>query len=210
MEVNGVKVIEHFIPKSNTTSRPGYPMKPEYITVHNTGNNKEGANARMHTKYIDTAAGYISWHFTVDDKEIYQELPCNEVAWHAGDGGDGPGNRKSIGIEICEVGDYKKAEDNAAALIVHLMRQYNIPLSNVVPHQKWSGKYCPRLILAAGWDKFIDLVKSKTQMSLKEAVEIIAGKVPGGLDVNLWAGDNKILKSQYIDTLLIKIAKAIK
>lgn len=150
------------IPIKNTTSRPQIKMTPKFITVHNTGNSKSGANAEMHTNYVDTVAGYVSWHFTVDDKNIYQELPINETGWHAGDG-NGPGNMTSIGIEICEhVGqDWNKAKYNAIALIVLIMKDLNIPIENVVPHQKWSGKYCPRVILNEGWNLFINLIKKE-------------------------------------------------
>jgi N-acetylmuramoyl-L-alanine amidase len=156
MIANGITVQEHFIPLTNKTSRPGIKRVPTYITIHNTGNPSEKANARMHTEYIDKHPGYISWHFSVDDIEIYQEMPCDEVAYHAG---TKAGNDKSIGIEICETGDYAKAEENAAALVVGLMKEHKIPIEKVVPHQFWSGKYCPHIILDAGWDKFVNKIK---------------------------------------------------
>lgn len=174
MKINGIEVIEDFIPKSNTTSRPAYPMVPEYITIHNTGNSKMGANAEMHTEYIDTAKGYVSWHYTVGDKAIYQELPTNENAWAAGDGANGAGNRKSIHIEVTENqdGDYKKAEENAIELIRHLMKKHDIPIENVVPHQYWSGKYCPRKILPR-WDDFIEVINIKKPKILANAKVIL-------------------------------------
>lgn len=65
----------------------------------------------MHARYEKNPETPTSWHFTVDEKEIYQHLPLNENGWHAGDGGTG--NRKSIGIEICENdGDFEKAVAN--------------------------------------------------------------------------------------------------
>lgn len=151
-------LIIDLIPISNTTSRPQIKMVPKYITVHNTGNSK--ANARQNSDYVDTATGYVSWHFTIDDKDIFQELPLNETAWHAGDS-RGQGNMASIGIEICEhVGiDWEKAKANAVYLIRTLMADLDIPIENVVPHQKWSGKYCPHKILDEGWDKFVNLIK---------------------------------------------------
>ncbi|MCV3202462.1 N-acetylmuramoyl-L-alanine amidase, partial [Bacillus velezensis] len=93
--------------------------------------------------------------FTVDDTEIYQHLPLNENGWHAGDGNNGTGNRKSIGIEICENsdGDFEKAVANAQGLIKKLMKEQGISLANVVPHQRWSGKYCPHKLLDR-WDSF--------------------------------------------------------
>ncbi|MCF8019014.1 MAG: N-acetylmuramoyl-L-alanine amidase [Vallitaleaceae bacterium] len=159
-KLGDANLIIDLIPVSNTTSRPQIKMVPKYITVHNTGNSK--ANARQNSTYVDTATGYVSWHFTVDDKDIFQELPLNETAWHAGDS-RGQGNMASIGIEICEhIGiDWEQAKANAVYLIRTLMRDFNIPIERVVPHQKWSGKYCPRKILDEGWDKFIDLIKSE-------------------------------------------------
>ncbi|MEW4025588.1 N-acetylmuramoyl-L-alanine amidase [Bacillus siamensis] len=148
-----IKVIQDFIPVGHH-NRPGYAMNPAYITVHNTANTAKGANAAMHARYEKNPETPTSWHFTVDEKEIYQHLPLNENGWHAGDG-NGTGNRKSIGIEICENsdGDFEKAVANAQWLIKKLMKEQGISLANVVPHQHWSGKYCPRKLLDR-WDSF--------------------------------------------------------
>ncbi|OWP58497.1 LysM peptidoglycan-binding domain-containing protein [Bacillus velezensis] len=149
-----IKVIQDFIPVGHH-NRPGYAMNPVYITVHNTANTAKGANAAMHARYEKNPETPTSWHFTVDEKEIYQHLPLNENGWHAGDGNRGTGNRKSIGIEICENsdGDFEKAVANAQWLIKKLMKEQGISLANVVPHQHWSGKYCPRKLLDR-WDSF--------------------------------------------------------
>ncbi|UBM16730.1 N-acetylmuramoyl-L-alanine amidase [Bacillus velezensis] len=130
-------------------------MDPAYITVHNTANTAKGASAAMHARYEKNPETPTSWHFTVDEKEIYQHLPLNENGWHAGDGNRGTGNRKSIGIEICENsdGDFEKAVANAQWLIKKLMKEQGISLANVVPHKHWSGKQCPRKLLDR-WDSF--------------------------------------------------------
>jgi len=149
-----VKITKDFIPVGHN-NRPGYAMNPAYITVHNTANTTKGASAAMHAQYEKNPETPTSWHFTVDEKEIYQHLPLNENGWHAGDGNSGTGNRKSIGIEICENsdGDFEKAVANAQWLIKKLMKEQGISLANVVPHQHWSGKYCPRKLLDR-WDSF--------------------------------------------------------
>lgn len=159
--ITGGIVSIDLIPASNKTSRPGYIMNPTYITIHNTGNGVKGADAEMHTQYVDNTTGYVSWHFTVDEDKIFQEIPIYENAWHAGDSSKGKGNRNSIGIEICENidGDYDKAEMNTIELVAFLMQELNIPIDNVVPHQHWNGKYCPHIILDYGWDKFIKKVE---------------------------------------------------
>jgi len=80
------------------------------------------------------------------------------MGWHAG---SGTGNRESIGIEICENedGNRAKAEANAVELIRYLMKELDIPISRVVPHQHWTGKYCPRNILPR-WSDFLDRIKA--------------------------------------------------
>src|SRR5690625_248494 len=135
---------------------PGRSMTPKYITVHNTANTDKGANAKMHARYQHNGSGgrQASWHYTVDDTEIYQTLEDNQQGWHAGDG-RGKGNTQSIGIEICENsdGNFNKAVENAQWLIKKLMDKHDIPLDNVVPHKHWSGKNCPRKLLNT-WNQF--------------------------------------------------------
>ncbi|KIL23704.1 hypothetical protein B4127_2637 [Bacillus pumilus] len=148
-----VKIIKDYIPKSNK-NRPGNYMKPLYITVHNTANTAKGANAASHASFVKRSSTAVSWHYTVDENVIYQHLPLNENGWHAGDG-RGNGNMKSIGIEICENadGNFEQAVENAQWLIRKLMTEQGIPLANVVPHKRWSGKNCPRKLLNR-WDSF--------------------------------------------------------
>ncbi|MGM0814948.1 MAG: peptidoglycan recognition protein family protein [Bacillota bacterium] len=148
-----VKIIQAYIPKHNR-NRPGNVMKPLYITVHNTSNTARGADAASHAAFVARSSTGVSWHYTVDDQVIYQHLPLNENGWHAGDG-RGTGNMKSIGIEICEnaEGNFEQAVENAQWLIRKLMGDFEIPLSNVVPHKHWSGKDCPRKLLGR-WEQF--------------------------------------------------------
>lgn len=165
-------VLIDIVKKGNAAVRPGYQMAPTFITIHNTGNPAKTANAKAHRTLLHrnaslATATWASYHFVVDDKEIYQLLPLNESGWHTGDGsGIKSGNRTSIGIEICENVDmdYKQAEENAIELIKHLMALYKIPLKNVVPHQHWSGKYCPHIILDSkgGFPNFLKRIESKT------------------------------------------------
>ncbi|MGV7135288.1 N-acetylmuramoyl-L-alanine amidase [Bacillus velezensis] len=165
-----VKITKDFIPVGHN-NRPGYAMNPAYITVHNTANTARRANAAMHARYEKNPETPTSWHFTVDDKEIYQHLPLNENGWHAGDG-NGTGNRKSIGIEICENsdGDFEKAVANAQWLIKKLMKDQGISLANVVPHQHWSGKYCPRKLLDR-WDSFKAGISGAPSKTVKSPVD---------------------------------------
>jgi len=160
-----MEIIRDIIPAAND-NRPGLEMTPLYFTIHDTGNLKAGA--RNHAVYLKGRNTKDSWHFTVDDKETFQHLELNENGWHAGDGYNGPGNRKSIGIEICmhEGQDRAKAEENAARLIAHLLK--TVPSLKPFPevmkqHYDWTGKNCPQVIRARpdGWKDFLELIRKQ-------------------------------------------------
>jgi N-acetylmuramoyl-L-alanine amidase len=169
-----VPITQDFIPVGRN-NRPAYPLTVNYITIHDTDNTTPGANALMHANYLKNPdQGGIcsdgsgmpnnpdcpkSWHFTVDDHEIYQHLPLNENGWHAGDGLNGPGNRQSIGIEICmnSDGNRAQAEENAAWLTAKVLNDLNLSLDRVKQHNYWSGKNCPSVLRGriGGWEGFL-------------------------------------------------------
>lgn len=156
-----VPITQDLIPVGRD-NRPGYALTVNYITIHDTDNTALGANAGMHAIYVksDAAAAIpASWHFTVDDHEIYQHLPTSENGWHAGDGANGTGNRQSLAIEICmnSDGNRTQAEENAAWLTAKLLTDFNLPLAQVKQHNSWSGKNCPSVLRGrtGGWDGFL-------------------------------------------------------
>jgi N-acetylmuramoyl-L-alanine amidase len=144
-----MEIKQRLIPKQFKKIRPQIPMKPKYITLHETGNTSRGATAEAHARLLERGNERLaSWHYTVDDRGAIQHIPDTEVAWHAGDS-HGNGNRESIGIEICvnQDGNFTKAKENAIILVQKLMKQHGIPFNCVVPHKKWSGKNCPERLL---------------------------------------------------------------
>ena len=164
----GLTIQEHII-SDGRKNRPGRDTNPgTYITIHETGNAAKGADAAAHGDYLDSDAGergMVSWHYTVDDHAILQHLPDTETAYHAGDGAKGPGNTKSIGIEICvdAGGDFEKAKRNAASLVRLLMAEHSIPLERVVQHHHWNGKDCPKSLrnTPGGWAAFLKLCEGE-------------------------------------------------
>ncbi|SHE39583.1 N-acetylmuramoyl-L-alanine amidase [Seinonella peptonophila] len=159
-----MNIIEKLIPMKYKRIRPGTKRTPKYITIHETDNTDKGATASVHANllYNGNSERVASWHYTVDESSIYQSVPDDEVAWHAGDGSNGTGNHYSIGVEICvnSDGDFTKAKENAAWLVNDLMNKHNISISAVVQHHHWSGKDCPHNIRGEGWDHFVELIKS--------------------------------------------------
>jgi len=105
----------------------------------------------------------LSWHYTVDDHEIYQHLPDNEIGFHAGDGlKSNGGNLNGIGIELSinPENDYEQTLINAAALVNFLLEAYKLDIEDVKKHENFSGKICPeRLIEDNRCDEFLIMVK---------------------------------------------------
>jgi N-acetylmuramoyl-L-alanine amidase len=143
------------------------PMRPRYITIHSTQNYR--ADANQHSIALKRGAlrspktktgnriGYLIWHFTVDDREAIQHMPISEQGEHADF--HGPGNRLSIGIEMCEHrGSSRRATiERTAKLTAILMKKQGIPLRHVVPHYHWPrkgrnppNKNCPHFLLDNG------------------------------------------------------------
>lgn len=172
--VGGVKINKKIISKCMNI-RPAYGMKPKYVTIHNTGNTAAGSTAKAHANLqYDRASRNdgvtTSWHFTVDNKDIWQSIPMNEVAYHAGDG-YGMGNDSTIAIEICENkdGNYAQAERNAIKLTARILYDNGLPASAVRMHRDWSGKNCPQNIIertkgSMGWTAF----KSEVEKEYKK------------------------------------------
>ena len=143
------------------------PMTPRYITIHSTQN--YSADACKHSLALKNGAlrspktrtgnriGYLIWHFTVDDRLAIQHMPTTEQGEHADF--NGPGNRLSIGIEMCEHrGSSRSATlERTAKLTAVLMKKNGIPLRNVVPHYHWPrrgkhppNKNCPHFLMDNG------------------------------------------------------------
>lgn len=163
---NSPKQIRPKDANGNGVPMPGGPM---WVVIHDTGNPAPGADAAMHNRYIHNQANspdgrVASWHYTVDDKEIYQHVPDTEQAWHAGDNDLGVlkyGNRNGIGIETCinPENDYELTLRRTAKLTAQLLYKYNLGLDSVVQHWHFSQKNCPAVIRANGWwQDFKDMV----------------------------------------------------
>ncbi len=170
-----VKVRKNLINSGLYNWKSPYSMKPTRIVVHNTAND---ASADQEIRYMNKSSAeggkQVSYHYAVDDIEAVQGLPENRNGWHAGDGGNGKGNREGIAIEICyskSGGDkFVKAEQNAVELIADILKRYGWGIDKVTKHQDYSGKYCPHRTLDMGWDRFINMIKEKLSETSKPIV----------------------------------------
>jgi N-acetylmuramoyl-L-alanine amidase len=202
-----MKIRQKLVAASQYSIKCPHAMKPEFITVHNTYND---ASAENEISYMVGNSNKVSYHIAVDDKEAVQGIPFERNAWHARDGVDGNGNRKSIGIEICYSKSggsrYYKAEDNAVIIVAQLMKQFNIPISKVKTHKFWSGKDCPHRMLGEGrLDQFMAKVEkaykgggtggnveigdyTTSTFELGDTTKVIGNVVINATDVNMRFG----------------------
>lgn len=218
--------------------RPCTSINPKYITIHNTGVPNVKADNFRRSQLDVTQDKEVSWHFTIDEKEIVQHIPLDEVGWHAG---DRTGNYNSFAIEICE---REGAEEVAIQFIAELLMALDWDTTHIKTHKYWSGKNCPRLILPH-LPQFIQKIADLTTQDkpLVEAVnllykhyiittprvwskesdmkmEYVPGLISkmGGLDrlvkdriitnADIWKG--KLYKPTHVRSLIIKYATTLK
>lgn len=164
-----VNLVVDMVPRGRHGRRVVRPMTPRYITVHSTQNYSRDAHALRHALALKRGAlrsprrrggnriGYLIWHYSIDQDRVVQHMPTYEQGEHADF--DGPGNRYSIGVEMCENRGNSRSRtiDRTAKLCAILMHEHNIPLRNVVPHYHWPrrgknppNKNCPHFLLDDG------------------------------------------------------------
>ena len=166
------------VPEGKHARHTGKTFNPTAITIHSTQNYHRSADARKHAlaqfngalKSRNNKLGYVSWHYSVDDSSVYQSLPDNVEAQHADY--EGPGNKTSLGIEMCENAGNSQAKtiDQTARLCAYLIRKHRISIDKIHPHRHWrmirysdgkdlGHKNCPHFLLDGGnegpkWEKF--------------------------------------------------------
>lgn len=192
---------DHIPLNTANNRRPGGRMQPTTITIHNTGNIASSAANERGWLTNPSNGRTASFHIAVDEHEAVECIPLNEHAWHAGDGsGSSSGNKTSIGIEICESGNYNKTLDNAAELVANMLKERGWGVDRLRRHYDWNGKICPRLMYEGGkwtgWTQFKARVKDKMN---EEVVKVSTER-----DINKvspWAEDiwEQMTNSGYFD-----------
>lgn len=148
--------IRNHIPRNTPKKRrPGIKMTPTTITIHSTGNPSSTAKNERNWLTNPSNTRQASWHICVDEKEVIEAIPLNEIAYHAG---SASGNSTSIGIEICESGDRQKTLNNAIKLTAKLLKERNWGIDKLKRHYDWSKKICPRILHSNNWQGWNDFV----------------------------------------------------
>lgn len=172
---NFMEITESLIPNGRVP-RPGAENSMKYITIHDTANDKKGANAKAHANYLRASEERTSWHYTVDDSSIYRHIPDCEKSYHTS---NRSANETSIAIELCvnRDGDFEKTKENAIRLVRSLRKKYGIPPENIVCHRDWTGKKCPARLIDDGLDDFLAACRKEDEerekfISVSELVEM--------------------------------------
>jgi len=174
--------------------RPGRPITPKAVVLHWTANTDPGADAAAHRSYFENhPQNRVSAHYVVDDREIIQCIPEEEMAYHVGarrytqralrELSPYP-NDCTIGVEMCvnADGDFTRTYQHATALVAGILERRGWETDRLWRHYDITGKDCPRFWVdditarrygfesaAAGWKGFREDV----------AVLLAAGEVVG-------------------------------
>jgi len=164
----------------------------------------------------------------------YQTLPWDIVGWHSGTGSLGAiksaNNTGYIGFEICEDGltdpvYFNSVYREAVELCAYLCSLYVIrpEKPNLICHSEGNqlgiaSNHADVMHWFPRHGKSMDAFRADVRAELDkaanyellQAVTFISSKIPGGIDIKGWSGVNYQWKAKYVDTLLIKIAKAWK
>lgn len=186
-----IKINEKLV-KYNFSSRNGEKIK--YISIHDTGNKRRGADANAHFNFFNGGDRQSSAHYFVDDKQILRIIKDEHKSWHCG---DGKGkyeirNENSIGIEMCinSDGDFNKTYSNTLKLTKYLMKKYNIPLENVVRHYDASRKLCPNVFKENNWEKWNKFKEHLKQEDYRNTItllyENLFNREPDSEGLNYW------------------------
>lgn len=206
--IGSAKVIVDILPGGKVI--PNTKITPTSITIHNTGN--IGAAARNNHNYMKNCnkngSRIASWHFTVDDKEIYQAQSTNYKCYHAG---TTAGNNSSIGIEICMFNDkerQRKCYENAIALVKVLLGYYNWGVDKVKRHKDWSGKHCPAWLIEGKFGYTWDWFKKQLSITPKqEFKQYLARCTTDNLNCRKGAGTSYDVERQIDKGIVVTIVE---
>lgn len=141
--------------------------RPAYVTIHNTPDINEASGTTDAEQYaratFNNNMGDVVVHYYIDGADCWHILADDTVGWHAADGVNGPGNTKSVAIEIIMDGSGsqsdQQAEARGAQLAAILLHKYGLGIDRLKTHRDWyPKKYCPAYILPH-WDSFVGRVK---------------------------------------------------
>jgi len=200
---------------SGQGGRPGKKVTPKGLVIHWTANENPKADAVANRNYFENhPQNKVSAHYIVDDCQVVQCLPEDELGYHVGAKQYKPAalerlssypNDCTIGIEICvnRDGNFSKTYQNSVALAADILHRRGWGADRLWRHFDITGKDCPRFFVdngtaifygfssaSAGWDRF----KTDVVIAL----------------VNLQQGNNRVETAKEVEVVAEGIRLIIK
>ncbi|GAT87959.1 lysin [Paenarthrobacter nicotinovorans] len=120
--------------------RAARTLKVQSITIHWWDKPERNPSFQGTVDWLCREGTTASAHYVVEAGRVACIVSPDEVAWHAGDGGNGPGNMTSIGIE-CN----PRGSDGDYATVAELVRELRAAYGDLplFPHRHWTTTECP-------------------------------------------------------------------
>lgn len=175
LEKHGIKLKQNLVSKSLYGVKCPYVINKAFTVTHNSGTPNNPSAETLTQSMINASTVTTSWHFSVDESVVVQNLPLNRNCFAQGDFSTGWRSKNGISFEICRDMDgvnadcFALAERNAAIVIADFMYQNGWDKSTIMKHQDFdmkdsngniTHKYCPHKTLDLGWDRYVNMVMS--------------------------------------------------
>ena len=150
-----------------------------------------GCDAKWCKAYYERTNEKKSAHYAISQNQTISIVPCSMSAWHCSTSGIKTfckaNNKNSIGIDMMENKLNKKSLsvkdsdwyipestlDRAAYLIAYLIKQYNIPIDNVVRHWDVTHKCCPRPLVGDDINEYYGISGNERWARFKQQIKEI-------------------------------------
>lgn len=232
-----MKIIESILTQ-NDCFKSGRKIAVKGLMIHSVGCPQPVASVFL-KQWNKSGVQKCVHAFIEPDGEIYQTLPWNHRGWHAGGTANNThiGVEMTEPATIKYTSGASWSDLNPANTKAHILATYKVaielfaylckkhslnPLTEgvIISHNEGHKKG-----IASGhadvehiWSRYgltmaqfrKDIKAAMGNDELLQAVTKISRKIPGGLDIKGWAGDNKEWKAKFVDALLLKIAAAWK
>jgi len=171
-----------------TRARSGRKLRAfESVTIHWIGPFPRQAVETPRHWWLTGPDGqgvHASYHFIVRDERCLQVLPLDEMAWHAGDGAQGPGNSTSVAIGVVPLNEAGEFSQATVGTLRRLIAELGPP--RVARHFEWTRKDCPRFytpFVPGGDDRWAQLLARLNRPAVpgEGPVEESAPEAPVGL-----------------------------
>lgn len=147
-----------------------------------------GCDAKWCKSFYERTNENKSAHYAVSQNQTVSIVPCSLAAFHCATSGIETycraNNYNSIGIDLMDNKLNKKSLsvkdtdwyipeatlDRAAFLIAYLMKQYDIPIENVVRHYDVTRKCCPRPLVGDDKNEYYKISGNMRWMQFKARI----------------------------------------